>query len=1031
MKNYLRLLFLICFLYLVHCVLLAQTNGYQCDFEDTTEIRNWTLNAGPFGGWCTNKWYIGSAESNGGGVNAMYISYDEGKTAGYLSGVGNGQVVSAYRLISHLPADNYEISFDWQALGIDGDALYVCWVPETEFSNSTNQSDALPKYVTDYGIRVGGRSALNNSLWNSSYGSFRHDGTPHKLCFVWKNGVNGSVSPAGCVDNIMIIPLSSCKKPTGITLTARDTVLDISWTGQADSYDIKVKSRETNEWKYYNGIVSNSVSVESMPEGVIEVYIRSNCGEFYSVWVSRVQFIYYPGLRCVDFLDINEKNCFYGTAHNPSAEDGKVDFGFESSNSRHTIHYNRYETDPRTSNGLSTVSPYDIASVRLGNWMINTEGEMIEYDFYVEPNEAEILLLHYAVVLQLPNHDEADQPHFTLEVADTKGHRLSDCTFANFSAGFGTGASEGWIQVGDGPDAVVWKDWSTVGVNLDDYSGQNLKIRLTTRDCTGGAHYGYAYFAVSCASGRLESLSCGASKKNVFSAPEGFNYHWFKLSDPTETLVSDKRELSLEQSDTTTYCCKVKQIMNDSCYFTLTAVALPRFPVAEATYEAEIRDCQNVVKFSDSSHVIFLRGDESILSKDDYCDSIQWNFGDGTPISTEWSPEHIFPYEGGEFTVTQRVFLAGDCDSVSVYNVSLPEIKIPRDTTYAVVCDGESYSFNGNDYYITGQYNDTIVGGSLDGCDSITMLDLYVVEHYNIESVDTICSDNLPFVFNGKEYYDAGLHIETFRSYYGCDSTVSLMLTINESLNIDFPNVIDVCADAGVALVPYCVTSGVVSSFDIKFDSDAMEDIVDVTPNDATFDIPISDEVVPGFYRMKITFANMDCGDVELEATLLVYYPDSILVQRWNDVLAVRNSIYNGGYDFINFQWFKDDEPIEGAINSILYQPNGLDTGALYHVNLTRLDGVTINSCPIQPILFSDISVSPTVTFVGSEVKVKSPSYGEAKIFNTVGVHISTVSLHQGETQMRVPAVAGTYIVRVELADGTTKTEKIIVKSVE
>ena len=30
------------------------------------------------------------------------------------------------------------------------------------------------------------------------------------------------------------------------------------------------------------------------------------------------------------------------------------------------------------------------------------------------------------------------------------------------------------------------------------------------------------------------------------------------------------------------------------------------------------------------------------------------------------------------------------------------------------------------------------------------------------------------------------------------------------------------------------------------------------------------------------------------------YYPDSVIAQRWNDVLAVRNDIYNGGYEI----WF-------------------------------------------------------------------------------------------------------------------------------
>lgn len=1007
--------------------LVAQTAGYSCDFEDEGLETEWTLNGGPFGSQCINKWHIGGAEKNG-GERGMYISYNDGKTAGYIN-ADKGNVVSAYTLISHLPADNYEISFDWQALGLDEDALYVCWVPESVASNSTNQTSSLPKYVEEYGIRVGGRTALNNSLWNSSYGTFRHDGTPHKLCFVWRNGTVGSISPAACVDNIMIIPLSSCRKPSAITVTPNDSVIGIKWDGKSESYDIRIKSRENGQWYEYFNHPADTLTVSGVPEGTVEVYVRARCDEYYSVWVSKVQFVYYPNRRCVDFLNINSENCYYGTTNDPSANQGKMDQGYESEFSRHTIHYLDYETDPRTGDALHTVSPYDIASVRLGNWQVKAQAERIEYEYTVANEESAILLLHYAVVLQLPNHDIVKQPRFKLSVTDEKGKPLDtdSCTELDFSAGYGTGAEEGWIKIGEGDDALVWKDWSTVGVNLDEYKGRKLKIILTTYDCADGAHSGYAYFAMSCTAGKLEALSCGESANNVFRAPDGFNYRWYKRSDP-EVTVTSEQELSLEQGDTATYCCSVIQKLNNRCYFTLTATALPRFPVADAEYSASIENCCNVVRFTDKSRVVFRKDGEDIISADDRCDSVVWNFGDGT-TSREWSPEHIFPYEGGVYKVEQRAFLAGACDSIAVYNVELPAMQVPRDTTHAVVCEGESYNFDGVDLFVAGFYSDTISGGAANGCDSIHVLNLVVGEKYAITDTVVTCTDRLPYIFNGKDLTATGIYTDTFPTVYGCDSVVTLNLIVNESLEIEFPSRIEVCADALVAEVPYTVSSGVTTTYDVVFKDDVIADVDSAVPGNGVFAIPLPEKAVPGYYDMEIRFANADCGDVVGSAVLNILYPDSILAQRWNDVVAVRNSDYNGNYNFVAYQWFRNGEPLEGAIGSILYEPDGLDCDALYHVALTGVDGTTINTCTVKPVYFpeAEIEVTPTILFSGGTMVLNSPAQGSYRIWTVAGVMVSSGRFLEGETSVSAPGLPGMYLMEMRLPDGTYRTEKIIV----
>jgi hypothetical protein len=96
-----------------------------------------------------------------------------------------------------------------------------------------------------------------------------------------------------------------------------------------------------------------------------------------------------------------------------------------------------------------------------------------------------------------------------------------------------------------------------------------------------------------------------------------------------------------------------------------------------------------------------------------------------------------------------------------------------------------------------------------------------------------------------------------------------------------------------------------------------------------------------------------------------VLYSKEVLVQRWNDLLAVKNSDYNGGnYEFTSFQWYKNGTPIEGAISSILYEEDGLDLDAEYAVLLTREGSdVQLMSCVIDLFDYSQVEEDKKVVF--------------------------------------------------------------------
>lgn len=1009
----------LCF-FLSSLLCTAQITSYECTFEDETENSQWVRNPGNQGPQCVNKWYIGSAASNG-GRQGLYISGDGGKTAGYIE---NTDFTVVYRTLTLAPGE-YELSFDWQLFGMPVDAMFVGWIPESQKTNC-NSSGNIPPWVYTYALSFDGVSELKNAAWHTSRCTINSDGTPQKLVFMWFNGTNGVNAPGACIDNVNIVD-KTCARPRRIDITADGPDVTVTWNGTASSYDFRCRRVNDTAWVEYNDYPSTSVLISDLGEGVYDVYVRSRCGgDSRSSWVSANQFIYYTGTRCVDYMDLNENNCYYGDFLHPDKAKGVIDGGYLSAASRHTLHYLKSERDPRTGNVLATVPPGEIASVRLGNWMVNAEAEMIEYDYHVDTNSTAILLLKYAVVLQNPGHDHDDQPRFTLRVIDEEGYDLGEdgCATADFVPGYGV--DDGMWEKSD---SLEFRDWSTMGINLKDYAGQNLKIRLTTKDCSQTAHYGYAYFAVGCASGHIEALSCGSGENNRFSAPDGFLYRWYREDTPEKTY-SRNQQISVPQNDTATYYCEIGQLTNPSCTYTVSAKALPRYPFPNAAFETKVENCRNIVKCVNKSSVIMVnhKTNDTIYTET-MCDGVLWDFGDGT-TSDEWEPTHEYR-KGGKTTVRMYARLA-DCEEMLEYVLDLPELGGTETLIEAETCYGTPYKFAGIDRFVSGTYHDTLAC-KYSGCDSIVTLKLTVHETAEIEYGDTVCTMDLPYLFGNQSLTETGTYTETFKTSLGCDSVVTLKLLVNESLVLDVDPVIQACANDSVIVVPYILHSGLVSAYDLVWaDSKMSEMNVDSgkVETDNTLHVPLTKTVTPDIYDATFTFRNMTCGDETKAVKLQINYPDTILAQRWNDVVGVRSPVYNGGYDFVSYQWFKDGEPIPGQTKSNLYIAEGLDTEADYYVMLTRTsDNVTLFTCPIRPVVYGGIDDNPVVSVNNNNVRVQSSAAGKVRVWSVLGVVISEHPMYDGVTDIILPDVSGTYLLEFISDNGTRSVEKVMVRT--
>ena len=106
-------------------------------------------------------------------------------------------------------------------------------------------------------------------------------------------------------------------------------------------------------------------------------------------------------------------------------------------------------------------------------------------------------------------------------------------------------------------------------------------------------------------------------------------------------------------------------------------------------------------------------------------------------------------------------------------------------SSYFTIFRCDSYSWNGNVFDSSGTYVDTM--SSIIGCDSVVTLTLTI--DYSSESSDTVsvCHD---YLWNGVLYDSTGIYIDTILNNVGCDSVMYLHLSINSNFS---NNIITVC----------------------------------------------------------------------------------------------------------------------------------------------------------------------------------------------------------------------------------------------
>src|SRR5262249_25531360 len=134
------------------------------------------------------------------------------------------------------------------------------------------------------------------------------------------------------------------------------------------------------------------------------------------------------------------------------------------------------------------------------------------------------------------------------------------------------------------------------------------------------------------------------------------------------------------------------------------------------------------------------------------------------------------------FTATN----AAGCDSVATLNLSINATT--ASTTDVAVCSSQlPYSWNGRDYSASGTY--TFATTNAAGCDSVATLNLSVSTGEHVDTTASAC-DSFTWDRGGRTYTSSGDYEYIFANGV-CTDTVRLHLTINSvSLIINNPSAV-------------------------------------------------------------------------------------------------------------------------------------------------------------------------------------------------------------------------------------------------
>ena len=420
---------------------------------------------------------------------------------------------------------------------------------------------------------------------------------------------------------------------------------------------------------------------------------------------------------------------------------------------------------------------------------------------------------------------------------------------------------------------------------------------------------------------------------------------------------------------------------------------------------------------------------------------------------------HLYSLPG---TYSDTLSALHGCDSIVYLNL----VVLPLDTfgIYEDLCQGQSFTFGGHSYSVSGNYSDTLTtvrgcdsivtlhlsvhprytidlydticaGGSISfagqtlsttgtfynllhsmySCDSLVVMNLFVEPTFSISRFDTICS-NSAVSFGGHSYSQSGIYIDTLLTVSGCDSTVTLHLTVNPTSSINLYDTLVTGDTMHLNGHPYTQSGIYYDTLSNVHGCDSVQAIYLYVATTETFS-HLFDTICQGFsvvlgnhtYTVSGTYVDTLTGTyggdsiVTLNLTI-----NQALLNNINDTISQGSSVTVGTNTY--------SQP--GTYVDTLTSAAGCDSIVALHLY------VTTGIIPLSSIRTVNIYPNPNQGSFTIAVDGVSSATLTAEVTDMLGRSIYKQNIHAGENKLDLSLTAGVYTVRV--SDGHTSAVRMM-----
>ena len=341
------------------------------------------------------------------------------------------------------------------------------------------------------------------------------------------------------------------------------------------------------------------------------------------------------------------------------------------------------------------------------------------------------------------------------------------------------------------------------------------------------------------------------------------------------------------------------------------------------------------------------------------------------------------------------------CDSVIVLTLSVNHVY--HDTINAAICEGSVYTENGFNESEAGTYTQNLQ--TVNGCDSVIVLTLSVNPVYHDTINAEICEGSV-YTENGFNVNEAGTYTQTLQTINGCDSIITLNLTVNSALT----SIIDAEICEGTTYSENGFEHSEAGTYTQTLQtSNGCDSIVTLNlsmkPNSTTtFTATVCEGTVytengfnaseTGIYTRTMESANGCDSTITLDLTVNPSYQIGVL------------AIINRGETYTNFGF---NESEAGTYTQHLQTVDGCDsTIMLTLVVMMSLDDATVDE---KAFIFYP---NPAKDFVILEFETLHESE-RVQIFDIRGRRVKTAEAGAGKKQMQIDVSdlsEGTYMIR-------------------